>query len=93
MTKADRLRELFPNYIGSPGIEIYEDDDALRVVTYLNVPENRIETMWTTWDEGTGGWYNGEIDFGSLDSQDLGVNEFSNDEFKLLLQGLGSVKK
>tara|TARA_Y100000389_G_scaffold5497_1_gene5283 strand:+ start:442 stop:609 length:168 start_codon:yes stop_codon:yes gene_type:complete len=55
MTKANKLRELFPNYKGNPGIEVYEDDNSAKIVTYLNVSENRIEVMWTEWDEGIGG--------------------------------------
>jgi len=88
MTKADRLRELFPNYVGSSSIEVYEDDTSLKVVTYLNVPENRIEIMWTEWDEGAGEWYNGDIDGTTLDDVDGGVNEFDNNEFNLLIKGL-----
>jgi hypothetical protein len=88
MTKADKLRELFPNYIGSLNIELYEDGDSSKVVTYLNVPENRIEIMWTEWDEGAGEWYNGDIDGTTLDDVDGGVNEFDDDEFEILLKGL-----
>ena len=88
MTKANRLRELFPSYIGSPGIEVYEDDTSLKVVTYLNVPENRIEIMWTEWDEGAGEWYNGDIEGTTLDDVDGGVNEFDDNEFNLLIKGL-----
>ena len=92
MTKADKLRELFPTYIGSPSIEIYEDDDALKVVTYLNIPENRIETMWTIWDEGKGGWYNGEFEGATLDNAEDGINGLDDEEFKLLVQGLRKSK-
>ena len=92
MTKADKLRELFPTYIGSPGIEVYEDDDSSKVVTYLNIPENRIEIMWTEWDEGAGEWHNGEIDGTTLDDVDGGVNELDDDEFNLLVQGLRKSK-
>jgi hypothetical protein len=88
MTKADRLRELFPNYIGSPGIELYEDDTSLKVVTYINVPENRIEIMWTEWDEGAGDWYNGDIEGTTLDDVDGGVNGLDDNEFNLLIKGL-----
>lgn len=88
MTKANKLRELFPTFIGSPGIEVYEDDNSSKIVTYLNVPENRIEVMWTEWDEGAGEWHNGEIDGTTLDDGDGGVNEFDDDEFNLLIKGL-----
>ena len=54
-TNKNPLRELFPNYKGNPGIEVYEDDNSAKIVTYLNVSENRIEVMWTEWDEGIGG--------------------------------------
>jgi len=86
MTKADKLRELFPNYVGSPGIEVIEDDDSLKVVTYLNVPKNRIEIMWTNWDEGAG--LHVDIEGATLDDASDGVNEFDDNEFKLLIQGL-----
>lgn len=88
MTKADKLRELFPTYIGSPSIELFEDDDSLKVVTYLNIPENRIEIMWTEWDEGAGEWHNGEIEGATLDNVEDGVNGFDDKEFELLIQGL-----
>lgn len=94
MTKADKLRELFPTYIGSTSIELYEDDDSRysrlfsKVVTYLNIPGNRIEIMWTEWDEGAGNWYNGEIEGCTLDNAEDGVNGFDDEEFKLLIQGL-----
>lgn len=88
MTKANKLRELFPNYKGSPGIEVYEDDNSAKIVTYLNVSENRIEVMWTEWDEGIGEWHNGEIDGTTLDDVDGGVNEFDGEEFNLLIKGL-----
>jgi hypothetical protein len=87
MTKADKLRELFPNYIGSPGIEVYEDDTSLKVVTYLNIPKNRIEVLWSNWDDGAGEWY-GDIDGTTLDDVDGGVNEFDDEEFDLLVKGL-----
>lgn len=88
MTKADRLREIFPNYIGIAGIEVYEDDTSLKIVTYLNIPENRVEIMWTEWNEGAGEWYNGDIDGTTLDDVDGGVNEFDDNEFNLLIKGL-----
>lgn len=88
MTKADKLRELFPTFIGSPSIELFEDDTSLKVVTYLNIPENRIEIMWTEWDEGAGEWHNGEIEGWTLDNVEDGVNGFDDEEFKLLIQGL-----
>ena len=88
MTKANKLRELFPNYKDSPGIEVYEDDNSAKIVTYLNVSENRIEVMWTEWDEGIGEWHNGEIDGTTLDDVDGGVNEFDDEEFNLLIKGL-----
>ena len=88
MTKADKLRELFPDFVASPFIEIYEDDESLKVVAHLNVPENRIEIMWNNWDEGAGGWYNGDIKGATLDDVSSGVNEFDDNEFKLLIQGL-----
>lgn len=88
MTKANKLRELFPNYKGNPGIEVYEDDNSAKIVTYLNVSENRIEVMWTEWDEGIGEWHNGEIDGTTLDDVDGGVNEFDDEEFNLLIKGL-----
>ncbi len=87
MTKADKIRELFPNFIGSPGIEVYEDDTAVKTVTYLNVPENRIEILWSNWDEGAGEWH-GDIDGTILDDADGGVNEFDDEEFKLLIDEL-----
>lgn len=92
ISKADKLRELFPTFIGSPGIEVYEDDTSLKIVTYINIPENRIEVMWTEWDEGAGEWYNGEIDGTTLDDVNGGVNEFDDKEFKLLIQGLHKSK-
>tara|TARA_R100000541_G_scaffold14242_1_gene23608 strand:- start:7346 stop:7615 length:270 start_codon:yes stop_codon:yes gene_type:complete len=88
MTKANKLRELFPNYKDNPGIEVYEDDNSAKIVTYLNVSENRIEVMWTEWDEGIGEWHNGEIDGTTLDDVDGGVNEFDDEEFNLLIKGL-----
>jgi hypothetical protein len=87
MTKADRLRELFPNYVGSPSIELYEDDDSVKVVTYINVPQNRIEILYSNWDESSGEWY-GDTEGTTLDDVDEGVNDFDDTEFNLLIKGL-----
>ncbi len=87
MTKANRLRELFPNYIGSPDIEVYEDDDSCKTVTYLDVPNNRIEVLWSNFDNSAGEWH-GDIDGTTLDDADGGVNEFDDTEFDLLIKGL-----
>ena len=90
MTKADKLRELFPDFVGSPDIEIYEDDESVKVVTYLDVPENHIEIMCANFDEGAGVWYMEiwETERATLDDASNGVNEFDDNEFKLLIQGL-----
>jgi hypothetical protein len=90
MTKADKLRKLFPDFVGSPDIEIYKDDESLKVVTYLDVPENHIEIMCTNFDEGAGVWYNGDTKRATLDDASNGVNEFDYNEFKLIIQGLCS---
>ena len=88
MTKADKLRKLFPNYIGSPNIEIFQDDTSSKVVTYLNIPNDRIAVMWSDWDEGAGSYYDGDIDETYLDDIHGGVNEFDDNEFNILIKEL-----
>ena len=43
MKKANKLRAKFPTFIGKSNIEVYADEDASKIVTYINVPENRID--------------------------------------------------
>ena len=81
MTKADKLRALFPTFIGKSNIEVYEDENSSKIVTYINVPENRIKIMWENWDEGAGEWYYDEPESTTLDDA---INEFDKIEFILL---------
>lgn len=80
LQQSDKLKELFPNYVGNPSIEIYEDGDSSKVVTYLNVPENRIEILYSNWDESSGQWI-GDIDGTTLDDVD-------DTEFEILIKGI-----
>lgn len=87
MTKADKLRKSFPTFIGKSNIEVYEDENSSKIVTYINVPENRIKIMWENWDEGAGEWNYDEPESTALDDA---INEFDNTEFNLLIK---SIKK
>jgi len=88
MKKANKLRAKFPTFIGKSNIEVYADEDASKIVTYINVPENRIEIMWSNWDESSGQWYNDDPEITTLDDA---VNEFDKIEFIVLIKGIKNI--
>lgn len=88
MRKANKLRALFPTFIWKSNIEVYEDEDTSKIVTYINVPENRIEIMWSNWDESSGQWYNDDPEITTLDDA---VNQFDKIEFILLTKGIKNI--
>lgn len=87
MTKANQLRNLFPNYVGAPFIEVYEDDDDCTSIVYLDIPNNRIEVLYSSFDYSAGEWYS-DIERTTLDDDMDGVNSLDDGEFNLLVKGL-----
>lgn len=83
MTKADTLRKIFPDFVGHPSIEIWDN----KVVCFLNVPQNIIEVMFK-FIEPCGCCHDTDVDKTTLDDFEGGVNSFDDDEFELLIEGL-----
>lgn len=85
MTKANKLRELFPDFCSHVDIEL--DDSCTKNVVFLNVPSNTISVSWI-FEASCGCCQDCEIEESTLDCQDEGVNSFDDEEFELLIKGL-----
>ena len=85
MTKADKLRELFPNFISH--VDISLDDSCTRNVVFLTVPKNII-SISNIFPASCGCCTDCEIDETTLDDAEDGVNSFDDEEFKILINEL-----
>ena len=85
MTKADKLRELFPDFISH--VDISLDDSCTRNVVFLNVPKNMI-SISNIFPASCGCCTDCEIDETTLDDAEDGVNSFDDEEFKILIDEL-----
>ena len=85
MTKADELRELFPNYVSH--VDISLDDSNTKNIIFLNVPQNIISISYI-FPASCGCCTDCEIDETTLDDEENGVNSFDDEEFKILMDEL-----
>lgn len=85
MTKADKLRELFPDFCSHVDIDL--NDDGSKRVVFINVPQNII-SISHVFPASCGCCMDCEIEDATLDNVEDGVNEFDNEEFELLIKGL-----
>jgi len=85
MTKADKLRELFPDFVSHVDIDLNESGS--KRVVFLNVPSNTI-SISHTFPASCGCCMDCEIEDATLDCVEEGVNEFDDTEFEILIKGL-----
>ena len=83
MTKADKLRMLFPGFIGHVDIELEHMEGSHRI-TFINVPGNIFETTFRFTEEcGCCHYYDTERV--ELDCNEEGVNSLTDIEFEILI--------
>ncbi len=85
MTKADKIRELFPDFVNHIDVDLNEDGS--KRVVFLNVPQNIISISYV-FTACCGCCMDCEIEDSKLDCSEDGVNEFDDEEFKLLIEEL-----
>lgn len=85
MTNADILRLLLPDFVSHIDVDL--NDDGSKRVVFLNVPQNIISVSYV-FKASCGCCMDCEIEDSTLDCVENGVNEFSNDEFKILIESL-----
>lgn len=85
MTKANKLRELFPDFISH--VDISLDESCTRNVVFLNVPKNII-SISNIFPASCGCCTDCEIDETTLDDVEDGINSLDDEEFKILIDEL-----
>ena len=85
MTKADKLRDIFPDFVSHVDIDLNEDGS--KRVVFLNVPSNTI-SISHTFPASCGCCMDCEIEDATLDCIEEGVNEFDDTEFEILINDL-----